>query len=175
MVVAFGGNAILRDGERGTAAEQSANLGRACKYLVPLVRDGHRLILIHGNGPQVGNLLIQQEEAAEYAPMQPLDIAVGMTQGQIGTMLIPNSVAILENCPHPEAARKLVDFILSERVAALLAASKSAQIPLRESVTGPSAPQILKVGEFRQMRWDPAATAENLEPMSRQFAERYGR
>ena len=87
VVVALGGNALLQDHERGTAAEQYANLERACKYLVPLIRDGHKLILIHGNGPQVGNLLTQQEESDAFAPMQPLDICVGMTQGQVGTML----------------------------------------------------------------------------------------
>ena len=87
IVVGLGGNAILRDGERGTVEEQFRNMERACTYLVPLIRDGHRLILTHGNGPQVGNLLIQQEEAEAIVPMQPLDICVGMTQGQVGTML----------------------------------------------------------------------------------------
>ena len=87
IVIALGGNAILQDGEQGTAAQQLQNIERVCKYLVPLVRDEHRLILTHGNGPQVGNLLIQQEEAENIVPMQPLDICVGMTQGQIGTML----------------------------------------------------------------------------------------
>ena len=87
IVIALGGNAILQDGEQGTAAEQLRNIESVCTYLVPLVRDEHRLILTHGNGPQVGNLLIQQEEAEDIVPMQPLDICVGMTQGQIGTML----------------------------------------------------------------------------------------
>ena len=87
IVVGLGGNAILKDGERGTREEQVANLQAACKHLVPLVADGHRLILIHGNGPQVGNLLVQQAESHLLAPAQPMDICVAMTQGQIGTML----------------------------------------------------------------------------------------
>ena len=87
IVIALGGNAILQDGEEGTAAEQFQNIERVCRYLIPLVQDQHRLILTHGNGPQVGNLLIQQEEAENIVPVQPLDICVGMTQGQIGTML----------------------------------------------------------------------------------------
>ena len=87
IVIALGGNAILQDGQRGTSEEQLANLERASRYLVPLVREGHRIILTHGNGPQVGNLLIQQEETDALIPKQPLDICVGMTQGQIGTML----------------------------------------------------------------------------------------
>ena len=70
IVVGLGENAILRDGERGTVEEQFRNMERACAYLVPLIRDGHRVILTHGNGPQVGNLLIQQEEKSfyEYPP-----------------------------------------------------------------------------------------------------------
>ncbi|MBM4406225.1 MAG: carbamate kinase [Chloroflexi bacterium] len=88
IVVALGGNAILQNGQRGTRAEQYANLEQACRHLLPLIDDGHRIVLTHGNGPQVGNLLIQQVEAADYAPMMPMDICVGMTQGQIGTLLV---------------------------------------------------------------------------------------
>ena len=87
IVIGLGGNDILQDGQRGTVEDQFRNMERVCTYLVPLVREGHRLILTHGNGPQVGNLLIQQEEAEPIVPMQPLDICVGMTQGQVGTML----------------------------------------------------------------------------------------
>lgn len=87
IVVALGGNAILGKDELGTAERQYANLERACAHLVPLVREGHRLILTHGNGPQVGNLLIQQVEAAQFAPIQPMDVCVAMTQGQIGALL----------------------------------------------------------------------------------------
>jgi carbamate kinase len=87
IVVALGGNAILREHEQGTAQEQFANLERACAHLVPLIADGHRLIITHGNGPQVGNLLTQQAESVAYAPMQPMDVCVAMTQGQVGTLL----------------------------------------------------------------------------------------
>jgi carbamate kinase len=87
IVIGMGGNAILKDGERGTREEQAANLEAACHQLVPLAVDGHRLVLIHGNGPQVGNLLVQQAESDLLAPAQPMDICVAMTQGQIGTML----------------------------------------------------------------------------------------
>lgn len=87
IVVALGGNAILQDHQVGTADEQLANLERACAHLIPLIRDGHRLIVTHGNGPQVGNLLIQQAEAAAFAPIQPMAVCVAMTQGQVGTLL----------------------------------------------------------------------------------------
>lgn len=87
IVVALGGNAILQAHQRGTAEEQAENLRLACRHLVPLVQDGDRLVLTHGNGPQVGNLLIQQEEASALVPEQPMSICVAMTQGQIGSML----------------------------------------------------------------------------------------
>ena len=87
IVVALGGNAILQASQKGTTEEQLANLERACKHIVPLIQQGYSLVITHGNGPQVGNLLIQQAEAADFAPYQPMDICVAMTQAQIGTMI----------------------------------------------------------------------------------------
>jgi carbamate kinase len=87
IVVALGGNAILSEGQSGTAEQQMGNLERACRYLMPLIQAGHHLVITHGNGPQVGNLAIQQEESQNLVPMQPLDLCVAMTQGQIGAML----------------------------------------------------------------------------------------
>jgi carbamate kinase len=87
IVIALGGNAILSDGEGGDVEQQMLNMEKACRQLAPLVRSGNRVVITHGNGPQVGNLLIQQEESAAHVPKQPLDICVAMTQGQIGTML----------------------------------------------------------------------------------------
>jgi iron(III) transport system substrate-binding protein len=92
----------------------------------------------------------------------------------LGTMLIPNSVAIVAGAPHPEAARKLVDWIVSERTEALLAAAKSAQIPVRPGVAGPEDPSILRIDAFKAMDWDPAATAAQLESTAAAFAERFG-
>jgi iron(III) transport system substrate-binding protein len=96
-------------------------------------------------------------------------------ESEMGAMLIPNSVAIMKDCRHPETARRLVDFILSEEVEALLAAAKSAQIPLRSSVRGPAEPSILPVGEFKQMAWDPAATAADLQNAAAFFAKEFGK
>ncbi len=95
-------------------------------------------------------------------------------EGQVGTMLIPNSVGIIKGGPNPEAARKLVDFILSEQVESLLAAAKSAQIPLRASVKGPTDPAIKAIGGFRAMVWDPAKTAAVLDVMSAEFQKTFG-
>jgi carbamate kinase len=85
-VVALGGNALMRPGERGTAAEQRANLREACAALRPLL-DEPRLVVTHGNGPQVGNALLRQERAAAEAPPLPLYLAVAQTQAEIGALI----------------------------------------------------------------------------------------
>jgi carbamate kinase len=86
-VVALGGNALMRPGERGTAAEQLANLRRAFTVLRPLLAEAGSLVITHGNGPQVGNELLRQERAAEEAPPLPLWLAVAQTQAEIGALM----------------------------------------------------------------------------------------
>jgi carbamate kinase len=76
----------MRPGERGTAAEQRANLRGACAALRPLLGD-ERLVVTHGNGPQVGNELLRQERAAAEAPPLPLYLAVAQTQAEIGALI----------------------------------------------------------------------------------------
>jgi carbamate kinase len=85
-IVALGGNALTRRDERGTAAEQLANLRSAFAQLAPLLEE-ERLVLTHGNGPQVGNELLRQERAADEAPALPLWLAVGQTQAEIGALI----------------------------------------------------------------------------------------
>lgn len=86
-VVAFGGNALLRPEDRGTQEEQIARAKQAARWLVEIVRHGYKLIVVHGNGPQVGNILIQAEEASTKVPPQTLDVAVAQTEGSIGFVL----------------------------------------------------------------------------------------
>ncbi|HEY6837727.1 MAG TPA: carbamate kinase [Geobacteraceae bacterium] len=85
LLVALGGNALIRRGERGTADEQFRNLRVPMAQIARLARD-YRIIITHGNGPQVGNLLLQQEGCPEV-PALPLEILVAQTQGQIGYMI----------------------------------------------------------------------------------------
>ena len=85
-VVALGGNALLRAGERGTAAEQRANLTETFATIAPLLPDGP-LVVTHGNGPQVGNELLRQELASAEAPPLPLYLAVAQTQAEIGALI----------------------------------------------------------------------------------------
>lgn len=87
VVVALGGNAILAKGAKGLASEQRETVRRACSELVELVADGHELVVTHGNGPQVGRMLIQQRAAELEVPPMPLDVLDAQTQGQIGYLL----------------------------------------------------------------------------------------
>ena len=87
IVVALGGNAINRPGQRGTAEEQFANVRNTTYQIAKMVKEGHRVIVTHGNGPQVGTILIQQEAGSKQVPPMTLDICGSQTQGQIGYMV----------------------------------------------------------------------------------------
>jgi carbamate kinase len=88
-VVAFGGNALLRSGQKGTIDEQEKNVYDSCKSLVNLIRQGKDLIIAHGNGPQVGNVLLQHEAGHKTfgIPKMPMDVCVAETQGSIGYLI----------------------------------------------------------------------------------------
>ncbi|MEM3594076.1 MAG: carbamate kinase, partial [Candidatus Jordarchaeaceae archaeon] len=87
VCVALGGNAILRYKDRGTAEEQFENIGRTAEYLVRLIRDGFKIIITHGNGPQVGDILIRNERCSDILPPMPLDVLGAESQGMIGYMI----------------------------------------------------------------------------------------
>ena len=86
VVVALGGNAILQPGQVGTFEEQLFNIDGAMRRIAQLVEDGWRVVLTHGNGPQVGNLLIQNALAAKTVAPMPMDVCGAESQGQIGYM-----------------------------------------------------------------------------------------
>lgn len=85
--MAFGGNALLRPEDRGTQEEQIARAKQAARWLADVVRQDYKLLVVHGNGPQVGNILIQNEEASTKIPPQSLDVCVAQTEGSMGFML----------------------------------------------------------------------------------------
>lgn len=87
VVVAIGGNALVREGQRGTFDEQLANVRESVDALAGLVREGYRLIITHGNGPQVGALYLRQEITDPRIPPMPLDVCGAETQGQIGYVI----------------------------------------------------------------------------------------
>jgi carbamate kinase len=87
LLLAVGGNSLIRAGEKGTIAEQLANARRTAAQIVGLIRAGYRVILTHGNGPQVGAALLRSERGASQVPGLPLDVCGASTQGEIGYLL----------------------------------------------------------------------------------------
>ena len=85
LLIALGGNALIRKGQEGSIEEQFENLKVPIRQIARLSRQ-YKIIITHGNGPQVGNLLLQQENCTEV-PRLPLEILVAQTQGQIGYMI----------------------------------------------------------------------------------------
>ena len=86
-VVALGGNALAPEGGGGTFEEQLTNAVAMARVVAQLIDAGYGVVLTHGNGPQVGNLALQQEEGSRLVPPQPLFVLGAMTQGQIGHLL----------------------------------------------------------------------------------------
>jgi len=88
-VLAFGGNALLKSNQAGTIDEQEQNVYETCQQLVSLLKSGHDLVIGHGNGPQVGTVLLQHEAGNRIygLPKQPIDFCVAETQGSIGFMI----------------------------------------------------------------------------------------
>ena len=87
VVVAVGGNAIIKNGQRGTLKEQSANVQKVCAAIVELVEKGYQVAVTHGNGPQVGNELIKNEAGKIVVPPYSLDVCGAETSGSIGYLL----------------------------------------------------------------------------------------
>ena len=87
IVIALGGNALLRQGDSGTAAEQTARSLAAMHALVPLITPERHVVITHGNGPIVGNILIRQQHTSQLVPAMPLDVCGAESQGNIGYVL----------------------------------------------------------------------------------------
>jgi carbamate kinase len=98
LVIAFGGNALIREDERGTWPEQTEHAIEAARAIARLGR-GHEVVLTHGNGPQVGALALQQASGEPDSPALPLDVLDAMTQGEIGYLLQQALTAVDPSLP----------------------------------------------------------------------------
>ncbi len=87
MLIAVGGNSLIRAGEKGSVREQFANARRTAAAIIGLIRRGYRLVITHGNGPQVGAALLRSERASDQVPGHTLDVCGAATQGEIGYLL----------------------------------------------------------------------------------------
>src|SRR3990172_7465863 len=87
VVIALGGNALIMEGQRGTTAEQFEIVRKSLDGIVYCLKQGHRVVITHGNGPQVGNLLLMVEASRYQVPEIPLGVFLADTEGAIGYMI----------------------------------------------------------------------------------------
>lgn len=110
VVVALGGNAITRENQEGNIYEQFANTRQSLEGVLELIELGHRVLITHGNGPQIGNELIRVEEAVKLVPTLPLGVLVGDTQGGMGYMI----EQCLQNVLHDRGIEREVTCIITQ-------------------------------------------------------------
>ena len=116
-VVAFGGNALLRSGQKGTKAEQMANVNETCHTLLNLIHNDYDVVVTHGNGPQVGNILLQNAAGAKVhgIPEMPMDICGSFSQGFIGYMIEQNLMNIFREKNNNKTTLTIVKQFLIEK------------------------------------------------------------
>jgi carbamate kinase len=152
VLVALGGNALQRAGGHGTWPEQVAQMRVTATVLATLVVDGEELIVTHGNGPQVGTLLRQNELAERELPRRPMDVLGAETQGQIGYLIEQELTAALVQAKVPRTVVALVSrTVVSRRDPAFRRPNK----PVGRYYTEPEA-RTLRKREGWQMVYDGA-------------------
>ena len=116
-MIAFGGNALLRAGEKGTFAQQLANVERTCAQLRPLIERGYNIVIGHGNGPQVGNVMLQHEAGRQLfgLPAMPMDFCGAETQGSIAYLIETALEKVLRGAG---VSRRVVSMVTRVEVAA---------------------------------------------------------
>ncbi len=110
LVIALGGNAITLPGEPGTIPQQFAHTAETLEHLLPVIRAGHNVVITHGNGPQIGNILIRVEEGERRVPPLPLDTCVADSQGGMGYMIQRIATALFRR----EGIRRNVACIITQ-------------------------------------------------------------
>ena len=84
VVIALGGNALQARGEAATSENQLKNVMVTAEHIAKIIGEGYKVIVSHGNGPQVGRILLQNEAGKSVTPPMPMDVCGAMTQGMIG-------------------------------------------------------------------------------------------
>ncbi len=156
LLVALGGNALIRKGEAGTVAQQFKNLAIPIRQIAKLSQ-GYRIIITHGNGPQVGNLLLQQESCGTV-PRLPLEILVAQTQGQIGYMIESTLDSELMDLDiHVKPLVSLITYVVvDENDPAFLKPSKPIGPAYRRKKDAPSGYPVIKTTKgFRRVVVSP--------------------
>jgi carbamate kinase len=114
LLIALGGNALIKKGQEGTIEQQFENLRIPIRQIAELA-ENHRIVITHGNGPQVGNMMLQQESCKKI-PKLPLEILVAQTQGQIGYM-IESAIdeALMENGTNDRLLVSLITYVVVDK------------------------------------------------------------
>ncbi|MDO8538688.1 MAG: carbamate kinase [archaeon] len=121
IVIALGGNALIKHEQIGKFEEQLHNVRMSCKEIGEAEKKHYQIVLTHGNGPQVGNLEIQMKEAKKIVPAMPLDVEGAMTQAQIGYMI---QQSLKEFLPHKKIATIITQVMVSENDSAFNSPTK---------------------------------------------------
>jgi carbamate kinase len=95
-VIAIGGNAIIKPGDTGSFSQQLSNIATTTRHIAGIMKRGYSIVITHGNGPQVGNILLKNEIAKDDVPPMPMDVCVAESQGQLGYMIQQSMINILQ-------------------------------------------------------------------------------
>jgi len=145
-LVALGGHAFMERGQKGTIDEHEGNAARICEELILLVERGYNLVITHGNGPQVGNLLLQNEACKDDVVPMPLDVLVAQTEGSLGYVL---QNAMLNQLRKRSIKRYVLTVVCQVQV--------SQEDPAFDNPTKPIGPFLSKEEALRRARdldWD---------------------
>jgi carbamate kinase len=115
LLVALGGNALVGPGQSGSIPEQTATLRKSLQGVVELIRRGHPLVITHGNGPQVGHILIRAEAARGQAYDLPLDVCVAQSQGETGYLIQQTLQGLLQDHGIDRPITALVSRVVVDR------------------------------------------------------------
>lgn len=105
ILIALGGNALARAGEKGTIEEQLSHVRNTATKFLDIIEEGHKIAITHGNGPQVGSILLKNEMASKTLPPMPLDVCGAESQGMIGYMI--------QHMTYNEIARRKKDYSIA--------------------------------------------------------------
>jgi carbamate kinase len=144
IVVALGGNALVLPDQRGTVAEQRANLEHAMAAIAELARRDHRIVVTHGNGPQVGHMLIRSEAARGQAYELPLYLCVAETQGETGFLIVESLHNLLWAC----GVERPVVALLTRTIVGRDAAGFEPTKPIGPFLSAIQADRLRREGEY---------------------------
>jgi carbamate kinase len=144
-LLAIGGNALLKEKERGLQDEQLENAREIAEMLARIVEQGYALCVVHGNGPQVGNILIQQEAGSGQIPPYSLDVCGAMTQGSMGYMLERMLINRLRFLGSPAPVTSVLTEVVVDKE------DKGFQDPTKP--VGPFYPEFRALELMRSKRW----------------------